>query len=180
VPSQGKSIGLVLRTRDYGEKDRWVTLLTPDSGKQDYLAKGVRSLTSRRSGSLQTGSLVRCSWVGRGETRLLTEAVLEETLLPDSPSLSLLRDVSAIFEIVFHISLDSQEQDELLDQTLQLLRYLKNNPTEYNRGQVRQALLEMLYSQGIATPDEVESKSAAEVFENVIGRSVKSFTFFST
>jgi DNA repair protein RecO len=180
VASQGKSFGIVLRTRDYGEKDRWITVLTSQNGRQDFLAKGVRSLTSRRSSALQPGSLVRCSWVGRGETRLLTEAALEETLLPDLPTLPLLRDISAIFEIVFHISLENQEQDELLEQTVQVLRYLRKHPEDYNRGQIRQALLEMLFAQGIATPEEVQAKSAAEVFENVIGRSVKSFTFFST
>jgi DNA repair protein RecO len=180
MTSQGKTIGLVLRVRDYQERDRWVSVLTAEEGRQDFLAKGVRTLTSRRSAALQPGCLIRCSWVATGETRLLTETVLEETLVSDEVSLGLLRDVSAIFEIVFHISLENQDQAELLDHTAQLLRYLKKHPKNYNRGRVRQTLLEMLYIQGIATPEEVHAQSAVQVFESVLGRSVKSFSFFST
>jgi DNA repair protein RecO (recombination protein O) len=44
---------IVLRRSDFGEADRLLVLYTPDFGKLRVLAKGVRKLTSRKSGHLE-------------------------------------------------------------------------------------------------------------------------------
>lgn len=41
--------GIIIRSRPLGDRDRLLTLFTRNQGKMSVLAKGVRSLTSRRS-----------------------------------------------------------------------------------------------------------------------------------
>lgn len=48
-----KTTGIVLRKVDFGEADRIVTLLTPDYGKIDCVAKGARRLKSKFCGRLE-------------------------------------------------------------------------------------------------------------------------------
>jgi DNA repair protein RecO (recombination protein O) len=44
---------LILRRRDFGEADRLLTVLTPQHGKIDVLAKGARKLTSHKMGHVE-------------------------------------------------------------------------------------------------------------------------------
>jgi len=45
--------GIVLRGRDLREADRLLTIITPDRGKVRAVAKGVRKMTSKKSGHLE-------------------------------------------------------------------------------------------------------------------------------
>lgn len=45
--------GIVLRRRDQGEADRFITVLTRDRGKLTLLAKGVRRAASRKAGHIE-------------------------------------------------------------------------------------------------------------------------------
>ncbi|MDQ2787760.1 MAG: DNA repair protein RecO [Chloroflexota bacterium] len=51
--------GIVLRGRDLREADRILTIITPDRGKVRAVAKGVRKMTSKKSGHLE--SFCRCA-----------------------------------------------------------------------------------------------------------------------
>lgn len=44
---------IVLRRRDYGDADRILTVLTPNYGKLELIAKGARKTTSRKAGHLE-------------------------------------------------------------------------------------------------------------------------------
>jgi DNA repair protein RecO (recombination protein O) len=48
-----RSEAIVLKRRDYGEADRILTLYTRDRGKISAIAKGVRRITSRKSGHVE-------------------------------------------------------------------------------------------------------------------------------
>lgn len=51
--------GFVLKKRTLLEKDLLVTLFTSEMGKITVMAKGARSITSRRAAHLQTGNLIK-------------------------------------------------------------------------------------------------------------------------
>lgn len=44
---------LILKRRDFGEADRILTILTPERGKLDVIAKGARKPTSQRAGHVE-------------------------------------------------------------------------------------------------------------------------------
>lgn len=50
----------ILKRKELLNKDIFYTLLTCDEGKVKATAKGIKSLTSKRSPHLQTGNLVSC------------------------------------------------------------------------------------------------------------------------
>lgn len=44
---------IILKRRDFGEADRLLTLITPDRGKLDTIAKGARKATSSKTGHVE-------------------------------------------------------------------------------------------------------------------------------
>lgn len=70
---------VVLSRIDYGEADRIITLLTPDTGKVRVMAKGVRRQKSKLAGGIELFSISDITYIqGRGDlhtlvsTRLIT------------------------------------------------------------------------------------------------------------
>jgi DNA repair protein RecO len=69
---------IVLRRTNYGEADRILQLLTPDSGIVSAIARGVRKEKSKLAGGIEL--FARCDVTvseGRGELSILTGARLE-------------------------------------------------------------------------------------------------------
>lgn len=58
MPRTQKVEGFVLKKKTLLEKDLLVTLFTQEMGKITVIAKGARSITSRRAAHLQTGNLI--------------------------------------------------------------------------------------------------------------------------
>lgn len=177
MKSRQTTVALVLKTRSHREHDRLVTLFTPQDGKVTVIAKGVRTLKSKRRAALQAGNIIRCSWVTLGERHVLTEAMYQESLLTDLGSLDRVRDFTGILEIVYHVVLESIEQEELFAQSVTLLRYV--GQTEYHRGRVRQELLQLAEDQGLTESGSSGAYSASEVLEQSLGRKLHSFAFLS-
>ena len=48
-----KTEGIILKSSNYGEADRLLTIFTKNHGKLRVIAKGVRRITSRRGGNLE-------------------------------------------------------------------------------------------------------------------------------
>ncbi|MBW4439184.1 MAG: DNA repair protein RecO [Pleurocapsa minor GSE-CHR-MK-17-07R] len=48
-----RTTAIILKRRDFGEADRLLTILTPEHGKQDVIAKGARKLTSHKMGHVE-------------------------------------------------------------------------------------------------------------------------------
>ena len=60
MPKSIKIEGIVLRKRVLKESDTSLVIFTRSHGKLWVTAKGVRQITSRRAGHLQTGSYISC------------------------------------------------------------------------------------------------------------------------
>lgn len=48
-----KTEGIIIKRKNFGEADRFITIMTKEYGKLRVIAKGVRKITSRRSGHLE-------------------------------------------------------------------------------------------------------------------------------
>jgi DNA repair protein RecO (recombination protein O) len=72
-----QSEALVLRSVDFGETDRILTLLTRDLGKLAVMARGARKSQKRFAGALEPFAVLRAEVaVGRGEVSRLASATL--------------------------------------------------------------------------------------------------------
>jgi DNA repair protein RecO len=169
--------GLVLAARDYRDRDRWVTILTPERGKIECLAKGVRTLASKRRPALLPGSLIRFSYVAKSEVNILTEAVLEHSLQLSDSTLERMRDLQAVLEILYHLSLENVEQTELYERGSALVRYIGETP-DYHRGAIRSKLRELTLDQGFDVAEEDnDGVSVTALVEEFLGRKLHSFAF---
>ncbi len=59
MPALKKIEGFVLKKKILLDKDLFITIFTKEEGKITVVAKGARSLTSRRAAHLQSGNLIR-------------------------------------------------------------------------------------------------------------------------
>jgi DNA repair protein RecO len=70
---------IVLSRTDFGEADRIITVLTPDSGKLRLMAKGVRKIKSKLAGGIELFSVSDLTYiVGRGEVGTLVSSRLDK------------------------------------------------------------------------------------------------------
>lgn len=79
-----ESEALVLRTRDFGEADRIVTLLTPTLGKLSAFARGSRKSTRSFRGGLGVFATLSARLIPRRGDSELARLVSSETLDPHS------------------------------------------------------------------------------------------------
>ena len=70
---------LILRRSDFQEADRRLTLLTPDRGRLNVVAKGVRRPTSRMAGHLELFTLAKVFVVRRRSLDLVVQAETVQT-----------------------------------------------------------------------------------------------------
>ncbi|MEM1248895.1 MAG: DNA repair protein RecO [Acidobacteriota bacterium] len=73
------SVGLVVEVSNLGDRDRIVTLITPEYGKVRAVAKGARTKYSRYAGQLHLLARLRCGWFEKESSDLarLREVHLE-------------------------------------------------------------------------------------------------------
>lgn len=71
--------GIVLARTNYGEADRIIKLITPDSGKISLMARGVRKPKSKLAGGIELFSVSSLTYIrGRSDLGTLVSARLEK------------------------------------------------------------------------------------------------------
>lgn len=121
---------VVLRRRDYGDADRILTLYTPDAGKQQFIAKGIRKTTSRKAGHLElfTHSALL---VAKARTwPIITEASTVESFARLRQDLLRIGYAGYVAELVDSFTETDDENLLLWDLLLVALRYLDTGADE--------------------------------------------------
>lgn len=71
--------GIVLTRTNFGEADRIITMLTPDSGKVRLMAKGVRKIKSKLAGGIELFSISQITYLpGKKDIHTLISSRLEK------------------------------------------------------------------------------------------------------
>ncbi|MEZ4735901.1 MAG: DNA repair protein RecO [Caldilineaceae bacterium] len=115
---------VILSRRDYGEADRILTVFTPDRGKQEFLAKGIRKTTSRKAGHVElfTHSTLL---VAKARTwDIVTEASSIESFRYLRDNLDAIGYAGSIAELVACFTESDDENQALWDLFLFALRTL--------------------------------------------------------
>ena len=81
--------GVVIGRKDFYESDILVSIFTDKEGKIRALAKGVRKSSSRRSGKLELGEMVKAVIAGGKSLDIITEVEVIDSLMKirDNPPL---------------------------------------------------------------------------------------------
>lgn len=122
--------GIILKRRNLGEADRILTVFTLQKGKISVLAKGVRRITSRRSGNVEL--LNRCvMYLHSAKTFLiLTEAESLDTYPNLKKNLTLSASAFEIIELVDKLTAENQENRSLYEHLVKVLQKLSDNPRQ--------------------------------------------------
>lgn len=122
--------GIILKRRNLGEADRILTVFSLQKGKISVLAKGVRRITSRRSGNVEllNRSLM---YLHQAKTFLiLTEAQTLDTFSKIKSDLTLSTYAYHIIELVDKLTAENQENRILYEHLVQVLKRLEKNPRQ--------------------------------------------------
>ncbi len=128
---------LVLRRRDYGDADRVLTVFTPDRGRLELIAKGVRKTTSRKAGHLELFTHDSLLLAQARTWDIVTEAVTVESFRHLRDDLDAISRAGYIAELVDAFSANDDDHRPLWELTLFTLRELdaaaaatdRQNPT---------------------------------------------------
>ena len=122
--------GIVLKRRNFGEADRILTVFSLQKGKISVLAKGVRRITSRRSGNVELLNRVSM-YLHQAKTFLiLTEASSLDTFQKIKNDLTLSTYAYHIIELVDKMTAENQENRILYEHLVQVLRKLERKPRQ--------------------------------------------------
>jgi DNA repair protein RecO (recombination protein O) len=115
----------ILRTADYGESDRVITLIGEDLGKVAVIARGARSSRKRFGGSLEPFALLEVSLArGRGRLPRLAESSLLRAHSGLALSLARIGAAGYVLELVRETLPDNQPEPRvfaLLERLLPLI-----------------------------------------------------------
>jgi len=122
----------VLKSTNFNEADKLLTLFTKSNGKIKCIAKGVRKLTSKKSGSLDNFTYVKVSLKEWKDFYIVTQT---ETI---NPFLYLKRNLKThtllyfISETLDKLLPEGQENRDLFDEVIAKLLSIKCNSSDEN------------------------------------------------
>lgn len=122
--------GIVLKRRDLGEADRILTVFTLQKGKISVLAKGVRKVSSRRSGNVELLNRVLLFLHPAKSFLILTEAESLDTFQKLKMDLTLSTYAFHIIEMVDKLTAEGQENRFLYENLVYVLQKLSKNPRQ--------------------------------------------------
>lgn len=122
--------GVILKRRNLGEADRILTVFSLQKGKISVLAKGVRRITSRRSGNVEL--LNRCLlYLHQAKTfSILTEAISLDTFQKIKDNLTLSTYAFHVIELMDRMTAENQPNELLYEHLVRVLQRLSRNPRQ--------------------------------------------------
>lgn len=128
---------LILRRRDHSDADRVLTIFTPNNGKQEVIAKGIRKPSSHKAGHLELfthSSLL----IAQGRTwDIVTEVVTVESFRHLRTDLDAIGRASLVCELIDAFTSSEDDNKPLWELSLHVLRSLDaavTAPEECDRG----------------------------------------------
>jgi DNA repair protein RecO (recombination protein O) len=129
VTRSAKLRAVVLRTVDYGERDRVVTLLSRERGKLSAFARGARSSQRRFGGALEPFNLLAAELTERGgDLWVLESAGVERAFGAVRGDLARIACASYAVELARELVRDAEPHEDLFDHLLDYLERLDAAP----------------------------------------------------
>lgn len=151
--------GIVLMKKDFIKEDRLIIIFSERQGKIPLIAKGIKSITSKRISHLETGNYIRFSY-----TRSFgyTTAYLNETELiyAYSKIKSNTLKIQVLYRLVFILNQllpESQSEEQIFIKTLSFLKAL-NNKEDIHEDYLQNYLKSILMTGGYVNQSQIEDE----------------------
>lgn len=122
--------GIILKRRNLGEADRILTVFSLQKGKISVLAKGVRRITSRRSGNVELLNRSLMYLHPAKSFLILTEASTLDSFSKIKSDLTLSTYAYHIIELIDKLTAENQENYKLYTELVEVLRRLERKPRQ--------------------------------------------------
>lgn len=128
--------GLVIRVKDMGDHDRYLTVLTAERGRITILAKGARSIKGPQTAVSQLYTYANLEYYRRGDFNILKGGSPIESFYRLSEDMDRLNLAAYLCEVVFEFTDEGEEAADVLRLTLNSLYALSRGlyPEEQIKG----------------------------------------------
>jgi len=164
-------VGIVIRSVDSGEADKFVSIITQNHGLQDFVARGARRITSKKAPHLDLFNLVKFQ-SGRGEHPHFLEQVESISYFPRiKQDFSKVGLCLTIMEILIYTLPVEVEDKEIFLSTRSFLEAVEksDSPKETNR-LGRKFGLFLLRHLGYPLPRLPETAKLTTYFESIMSK----------
>ena len=156
--------GIILKRRNLGEADRILTVFSYQRGKILCLAKGVRRITSRRSGNVELLNRVSMFLHQAKTFLILTEASSIDTFEKLKNNLTLSTVAFHIIELVDKLTAENQENRVVYEDLVNVLQRLSRDPRQIL---VRAFEVKILNKLGFVSFKEADTRGIGEILKNL-------------
>jgi len=167
--------GVILGRRNYSETDRVITTLTKERGKQNFLARGVRKITSQRGPRLEVFNHIR-GQIYQGKTWDIIGEI--ETISRFEHLRKNLARIAAAYEIcelTDRLIPENDDAIEILEFILKQLKTLNNKEAINLKNFLFQFKVNLLIKTGFWPKDKSISDQKIDRFiEEIIHAKIKS------
>lgn len=175
-----KTIGIIIKRRDFNEADRLLTVYTKEFGKIQIKAQGVRRITSRRSSHIEQLNYTELSLYKGRSLHTLTEAQMITTFPAIKENLAKTGLAYHICELIDGLCPENQEQSQLfflLKKTLDKLEISEPNDMAVL---IHEFEIELLTSLGYwhDLPEASRTLDTHQFIENILERKLRSHRVF--
>jgi len=175
MPKSSTAQALILKRHNYGETDRVVTLITREWGKITVIAKGARKLHSSKRGILEPGNLIKGFFVETKQLPYLTQAQLVSSAMTTHCTLEDLRNLQLVLELFDRILVEEELETDLFAHLLEIRENIVAQTT--HRGQIRQALNDLLSALGYPSLAQSEYGSITDYVADLTNKPLRSWEF---
>jgi len=158
---------IILRRYPYGERDVLFVMFAKYTGKIRAVAKGVRSITSRRGGHLDLFNVARVTIRESSGLGLITEAQTVENFGYIKEDKSLVNVVYYISELVEHLIPDEEPDTDLFNQVIGLLTQIDSRKA-YHSDQLRNLERYLLKNAGFWSDEDHGSQYPKDPYQRKI------------
>ncbi len=177
MPKTFSTQALVLKRVNTGEYDRIVTLLTPDYGKLQCVAKGVRRLTSTQRAFLEPGNHITAYFVRTSSLALLTQTKLVTDVAHVRTTLKSLKQLAEVLEIVDRLFPEEVEEPELFAQIIGIINHLNTPGSSFTA--IKDQLARVLQQLGYQDIAETNYTSILDYVSAVADRPMHSYDYLT-
>ena len=131
---------IVLKSLDYSERDKILTVLGKVTGKFTILAKGIRKLESKNRGSIQTLSLSNISYYQAEGMPLLIES--ESIVTPDFTKINI-KNIERCLMLINKLLPDNEPYEKIFDSLESVIQH------NFDNASVNRFRLIFLVSEGL-------------------------------
>lgn len=164
--------GLVVRIRDYGDHDRYLSVLTAQKGRITLLAKGSRSLKGQQTAVSQLYSYANFEYYRKGDFNILKSGALHNAFYALSMDIDRLDLAAYLCDLACELTDEGEEAGDLLRLMLNALYAIAHAkyPFEIIKGAVEMRAMAISgYEPELACCSTCGTVEAELLYLNVMG-----------